>query len=76
MLRYLSGKARGLRILLSYGKDEQRRQTGWIAAQTWEIILARALGAVKESSDFTPDSLLFTHYYFQSRFKKELRGKG
>ena len=42
VLRHLSGKARGLRILL-YGKDEQRRQTGWIDAQTWEVILARAL---------------------------------
>ncbi|MFB3115470.1 MAG: hypothetical protein ACE1ZW_05780, partial [Nitrospirales bacterium] len=27
----------------SYGKDEQRRQTGWIDAQTGEVILARAL---------------------------------
>jgi len=42
VLRHLSGKARGLRILL-YGKDEQRRQTGWIDAQTGEVILARAL---------------------------------
>ena len=42
MLRHLSGKARGLRILL-YGKDEQRRQTGWIDAQNGEVILARAL---------------------------------
>jgi len=40
VLRHLSGKARGLRILL-YGKDEQRRQTGWIDAQTGEVILAR-----------------------------------
>ncbi len=26
-----------------YGNDEQRCQTGWIVAQTWEVILARAL---------------------------------
>jgi len=31
VLRHLPGKARGLHILL-YGKDEQRRQTGWIGA--------------------------------------------
>jgi len=28
---------------LRYGKDEQRRQTGWIDAQTEEDIIARAL---------------------------------
>ncbi len=47
MLRHLSGKARGLRILL-YGKDEQRRQTGWIDAQTGEVILARTLRSNEE----------------------------
>ena len=28
---------------ISYGKDEERCQTGWIDAQTWEVILARTL---------------------------------
>jgi len=51
--RHLSGKARGLRILL-YGKDEQRRQTGWIDAQTGEVILARALRTSLEQPPFDP----------------------
>ena len=42
MLRHLSGTARGLRILLVC-RGRERCQTGWIDAQRWEVILARAL---------------------------------
>ena len=42
VLRHPSGKGEDC-AYSSFGKDEQRRQTRWIDAQTWEVIFARAL---------------------------------
>jgi len=40
-----------------YGKDEQRRQTGWIDAQTWEVILAGTLATLVLGMRLAPGAL-------------------
>ncbi len=49
---------RDVQVIVSQAlRDEQRRQTGWIDAQTWEVILAGTLATLVLGMRLAPGAL-------------------